>query len=111
MRPESGRNRVKDLLLAMRVDPAYPNRVKRIVFPSRPRPYWRATLRSAALVELVLLDRWHQEVRVFRWRFLARAAAFRYRRSARGRIMQCRIEPYRPGDNIVALPAGPRGQA
>ncbi len=87
----------------MRPGPAYSNRVKRIVLSWRPQRYWRATLRSAALVELVLLDRWHQEVRVFRWRFLARAAAHRYRRSARGRITQCLVEPYRPGENVVKL--------
>jgi hypothetical protein len=70
------------------------------------RRYWRATFRSARLIELVLLNRWHQEVRIFRWKFLAKAAAHLYRRSARGRITECRVEPYRPGDNVVTLGSG-----
>ena len=87
----------------------YPSSVNRVVLPSRSRRYWRATLRSAPLVELILLDRWHHEVRVFRWRLLAQAAVLRYRRSARGRVTQCLIEPYDPGANVVTLRSGRQG--
>jgi hypothetical protein len=55
------------------------------------------------LLEAVLLDCWHQEVRIVRWRFLASTAVRRHRRRARGLVTQAIVERYRIGENIVRL--------
>lgn len=68
-------------------------------------PYWRVTLRSAPLLSAVLLDRWDQEVRIFRWKFLAKAAARRHRLVVRNFVTEAIVEAYRPGSNIVDLEA------
>lgn len=67
------------------------------------RPLWRVTLRSAPLLEAVLLNRWHQQVHVFRWKFLAKIAARQLRRETRGILTECTVEPYRTGENVVKL--------
>jgi hypothetical protein len=73
-------------------------------FRSRDR-YWRVTLRSAPLISAVLLDRWDQKVRIFRWKFLARAVAYRHRLVVRNFVTEAIVEAYRPGGNIVDLGA------
>jgi hypothetical protein len=66
--------------------------------------YWKATLRSAPLLAFVLLGQWHQEIRIFRWKWLANAAARRHRRATtNGRITDAIVEPYWPGDNVISL--------
>jgi hypothetical protein len=67
------------------------------------------TLRSAPLLDFVLLGIRHEEVRIFRWKWLANAAARRHRRRMSSSIHRDAIvEPYRPGANVVLLSADRR---
>jgi len=67
---------------------------------------WRVRLRSAHLLGAVLLGQWHEETRIFRWRWLAQAAARMHKfRVARGVLRDADIEPYCPGRNLVSLDA------
>jgi hypothetical protein len=78
----------------------------------RARRYWKATLRSAPLLGFVLLGKWHEEVRIFRWKWLAKAAARRHGLWAgRDTLTETIIEPYRPGENIIRLGAHPPADA
>jgi hypothetical protein len=52
----------------------------------------------------VLLGRWDEQVRLFRWKSLADAAAWRHRRRPRGVVREAIVEAYRPGANIVRWP-------
>ena len=71
---------------------------------SQRRPYWRVKSRSARLVEAVLLDNWqHREVRIYRWKFLADAMAYLYRRPVSGQVNETVVESYRPGENVRHL--------
>jgi hypothetical protein len=70
------------------------------------RRYWKTTLRSASQLGFILLGEWHEEIRIFRWKWLAKMAARRHRiRAPRGTLIETIVEPYRPGENIVALGA------
>ena len=69
------------------------------------RYQWKATLRSAPPLAFALLGRWEEQTRIFRWRWLAEAAALGHKlRSSRQLIRVALVEPYRPGANIVAFP-------
>jgi hypothetical protein len=66
------------------------------------RLYWRATLKSAPLLELVLLGQWNEQIRLFRWKWLAETAAWRHRRCRMsGLVTEAVVEAYRPGANII----------
>jgi hypothetical protein len=68
------------------------------------RTYWKATLRSAPLLEAVLLGKWHEEIRVFRWRVFARIIAYRHRRTpVVGLIKDAVVDAYSPGANVFPL--------
>jgi hypothetical protein len=70
------------------------------------RHYWKATLRSAPMLGFVLFGKWHEEVRIFRWKWLAKAAARRHGLWAgRDILTQSVVEPYRPGGNIIRFGA------
>lgn len=74
--------------------------------PGGHRRYWKATLRSAPVLGFILLGKWHEEVRIFRWKWLAKAAARRHEFwTARDTLTEAIVEPYRPGDNIVPIGA------
>ena len=78
-------------------------------FWSRER-YWRVTLRSAPLISAVLLDRWEQEVRIFHWKFLAKAAAYRHCLVVRNLVKESIVEAYRPGSNIAIFERADRAE-
>ncbi|GAA3894401.1 hypothetical protein GCM10022276_11950 [Sphingomonas limnosediminicola] len=66
------------------------------------RSYWKVTLRSAPLLECIVLEKWHEEIRVFRWKWQANAAVRRHRRMASNNLVAtAMIESYLPGSNIV----------
>lgn len=76
--------------------------------PSRSAPsaasLWKVRLRSAPLLEFALLGRWHEEVRLFRWKWLARSVARHHRRRApSGVLTEESVEPYIPGANVISL--------
>jgi hypothetical protein len=74
--------------------------------PGAHHRYWKATLRSAPVLGFILLGKWHEEVRIFRWKWLAKAAALRHRfRTARDTLTEAIVEPYRPGDNVIPIGA------
>ena len=70
---------------------------------------WRVRLRSAPMLAFALLGQWNERSEFFRWRWRAKAAAWRHRLSApRDVLTEASIEPYVPGSNIVRLDRGHR---
>ena len=68
------------------------------------RTHWKTTLRSAPVLGYVLLGQWHEEVRIFRWKWQAKAAAVLHKlTAARDVLTAVSIEPYLPGANILHL--------
>jgi len=68
------------------------------------RLYWRVTLRSAPALAFILLGSWHEEIRLCRWRWLAKAHARQHMFAARADVLtEVQIEAYRPGSNVVSL--------
>jgi hypothetical protein len=75
---------------------------------AHPRTYWKATLRSAPPLAFILLGEWHQQVRIFRWKWLASAVARLHKHSWRSSVLRdAVVEPYSPGANVVPLNALP----
>lgn len=65
---------------------------------------WKATFRSAPLLESILLNQWHEQTRIFRWQWLAHAAVWLHcRRGAPGIINEAKVEAYRPGSNVIPM--------
>jgi len=68
------------------------------------RTHWKTTFRSAPMLGFVLLGQWHDEVRIFRWKWQAKAAAVLHKlTAARDVLTAVSIEPYLPGANIIPL--------
>ena len=69
-----------------------------------PRRRWKMTLRSAPLLEFLLLGQSAEEIRLFRWRWLALAAARLQRsRVPTSFVSSATVEAYVPGANVVPL--------
>lgn len=77
---------------------------------SRPQTYWKASLRSAPPLAFVLFGTWNQQVRVFRWKWLAQGAALRHLFFGRHLHKEAVVERYSPGANIVPLAPHSGGQ-
>jgi len=75
---------------------------------SRQRIYWKATLRSAPPLAFILLGEWHQQIRIFRWKWLATAAARLHKRRWRRELLkEAVVEPYSPGANVIPFNVSP----
>ena len=75
------------------------------------RRSWKVTLRSAPLFDFVLLEQWHEEIRVLRWEWLAKAVAGRHRRRRGGLVTEAIVESYVPGHNVVPFDGSARSTA
>jgi len=68
------------------------------------RTYWKATLRSAPPLAFFLMRDWDERVRIFRWKWLARAAACIHEFTAGRHVLkEAVIEPYFLGANVISL--------
>lgn len=66
--------------------------------------YWRVRLRSAPMLGFALFGQWDERSAFFRWRWRAKAAAWRHRLSAPKDVLtEAIIELYLPGANVVDL--------
>lgn len=66
--------------------------------------YWRLTLRSAPMLGFALLGQWHEQIRIFRWKWVANTAARHHKLTAGKDVLtDSIIERYIPGSNVVAV--------
>ena len=72
---------------------------------------WKARLRSASLLDVLLRNHWDENVRVFRWKWQAEAAARRHRRAASGSLItDAVVEEYTPGTNVLLFRPPPSSE-
>lgn len=68
------------------------------------RHYWRVTLRSAPMLGFALLGQWREQIRIFRWKWVAKTAARHHKLTAGKDVLtDSVIEPYVPGSNVVTV--------
>lgn len=72
------------------------------IFPSR--PYWKVTCRSGPLLPFILLDEWHEEIRIVRWKWVAKTIAWLLQARAPDAVVTiAMVERYWPGKNVIPL--------
>lgn len=75
---------------------------KRSTIPAK--HYWRLTLRSAPVLGFALLGQWREQIRIFRWKWLAKGVARRHKFTAGKDILtDALIERYVPGANVITV--------
>jgi hypothetical protein len=64
--------------------------------------HWKVTFRSAPLLSYVLFEQWQEEIRIFRWKWLAAVAARLHNLTVRKDFLaNATVESYLPGANVI----------